>query len=123
MFSDFYSSKSDPISSLNFSIPTYNFLKAWLHGEFQPTGLKYCFDYMVNFSLGAKRKFPWESLLRYENIANAHARVAFSARAKVPFRLHETFLDFQARLVGLKILARFENTGLGFSARAESFSM
>ena len=26
---------------------------------------------------------------------------------------------FQARLAGLKILARFENTGLGFSARAE----
>ena len=28
-------------------------------------------------------------------------------------------MDFSARLAGLKILARFENTGLGFSARAE----
>ena len=31
-------------------------LGAWLHGEFQP-GLKYCWDYMLNFSPGAKRKF------------------------------------------------------------------
>ena len=29
------------------------------------------------------------------------------------------FSDFQARLAGLKIVARFEDTGLGFSARAE----
>ena len=28
-------------------------------------------------------------------------------------------MDFSARLAGLKILARFENTGLGFSTRAE----
>jgi len=28
-------------------------------------------------------------------------------------------MDFSARLAGLKILARFENTGLGFLARAE----
>ena len=84
-----------------------------------PTGLKYCCDYMLNFSPGAKRKFPWESLLRCENTVNAHARVPFSARAVIPFRLHETFSDFQARLAGRKILARFENTGLGFSARAE----
>mgnify|MGYP000111481623 FL=1 len=28
-------------------------------------------------------------------------------------------MDFSARSVGLKILARFENIGLGFSARAE----
>ena len=29
------------------------------------------------------------------------------------------YMDFSARLAGLKILARFENTGLGFPARAE----
>ena len=29
------------------------------------------------------------------------------------------YMDFSARLAGLKILARFENTRLGFSARAE----
>ena len=28
-------------------------------------------------------------------------------------------MDFSARLAELEILARFENTGLGFSARAE----
>ena len=84
-----------------------------------PTGLKYFCEYMLNFSPGAKRKFPWESLLRCENTVNAHVRVPFSARAEIPFRLHETFLDFQARLAGLKNLAWFENTWLGFSARAE----
>ena len=46
-----------------------------------------------------------------------------AARAEIPFRLHGTFSDFQARLAGLKILARFGDTGLGFSARAESHSM
>ena len=69
---------------------------------------------MLNLSPGAKCKFPYESLLRCENIVNAHARVPFSALAEIPFRLHETFSDFQARLAGLKILAQFENTGLGF---------
>ena len=80
---------------------------------------KNCCDYTLNFSPGAKRKFPWESFLRYENTVNAHARVPFSARAEILFRLHETFSDFQARLAGLKILARSVLTGLGFSARAE----
>ena len=32
------------------------------------------------------------------------------------------YMDFSAHLAGLKILARFENTGLGFLARAESSS-
>ena len=41
------------------------------------------------------------------------------ARAEILLRLHGTFSDFQARLAGLKILVRFDNTGLGFSARAE----
>jgi len=58
-------------------------------------------------------------VLRCENTVNAHARVPFSARAEILFRLHETFSDFQARLAELKFLARFEHTGLGFSARAE----
>ena len=43
----------------------------------------------------------------------------FSARAEIPFRLHEIFSDFLARLSGLKILAWFEQPGLGFSAQAE----
>ena len=60
-----------------------------------------------------------KSLLRCENTVSAHARVPSSARAEIPFRLHETSSDSQARLAGLKILARFEHTVLGFSARAE----
>ena len=32
-------------------------------------------------------------------------------------------MDFSARLARLEILARFENTGLGFLAQAESLSM
>ena len=51
--------------------------------------------------------------------SGSHIASCFSARAEIPFRLHETFSDFLARLPGLKILARFEQTGLGFSARAE----
>ena len=48
-----------------------------------------------------------------------HIVSCFSARAEIPFRLHEFFSDFLACLAGLKILARFAKTGLGFSARAE----
>ena len=32
---------------------------------------------------------------------------------------YSNYMDFSARLAGLEILARFENTGLGFLARAE----
>ena len=45
-----------------------------------PTGLKYCCNYMLNFSRGAKRKFPWEILLMSENTVDAHAGIPFSAR-------------------------------------------
>lgn len=55
--------------------------------------------------------------LRRINIA--HVQAHHSARAEIPFQLHEIFSDFLARLPGLKILARFEQTGLGSSARAE----
>ena len=41
----------------------------------------------------------------------AHAGVAFSARADVPFQLHGIFADFSARLPGLKILAQFQKPG------------
>ena len=55
--------------------------------------------------------------------SGSHIISCFSARAKlIPFRLHEMFSDFHARLAGLKILARVKETGLGFSARAESLS-
>ena len=71
---------------------------------------------MLNFSPGAKRKFPGESLLRCENTVDAHACVPFSARNE---KHDSDYMDFSARLAGLKILAPFENTGLGFLSRAE----
>ena len=83
-----------------------NFSPGWDFAP--PTGLKYCCDYMVNFSPGAKRQFPWESLLRCENTIDTHARAPFSARTEEMIEITWLFL---------KILARFENTGLGFSAR------
>ena len=55
--------------------------------------------------------------------SGSHTVSCFSARAEIPFRIHEIFSVFLARLSGLKILARFEQTGLGFSAWAESLFM
>ena len=37
--------------------------------------------------------------------SDSHIVSCFSARAEIPFRLHEIFSDFLARLPGLKILA------------------
>ena len=51
-----------------------------------------------------------------ENKITAHVQAHFSARAEIPFRLHEIFSDFQARLAGLKILARFKNRARIFSS-------
>ena len=51
--------------------------------------------------------------------SGSHIVSCFSARPEIPFRLHEIFSDFLARLPGLKILARFEQTGIGFAARVE----
>ena len=39
--------------------------------------------------------------------SGSHIVSCFSARAEIPFRLHEIFSDFLSRLAGLKILARF----------------
>ena len=144
------------------------------------TGLKYCCDYMLNFSSGAKRKFPWKSLLRCESTVNAHAAFLFRPglkfrfdymrlfqwawdffngpdymanfirigpdymanfipgwnfnfpnRAEISARLLKQILSLKIKLLitwrgihpgasiqpGLKILARYFQTGLGFSAR------
>ena len=91
-----------------------SFIPGWNFAA--PNRLKYCCDYMLNFLPGVKRKLPWESLLRCENTVDAHARVPFSARDE---RNDSDYMDISARLAGLKILARFKNTGLGFLARAE----
>ena len=83
-----------------------------------PNELKYCCDYMLNFSPCAKRKFP--SLQKRENTIDAHACVPFSARdEKKRKRLHGFFSLFGRA----ENLTWFENTGLGFLARAESLSM
>ena len=52
--------------------------------------------------------------------SGSHIVSCFSARAENPFRLHESFSARGAIQPGLKILAQFDQTGLGFSARAES---
>ena len=71
---------------------------------------------MLNFSPGSKRKFPWESLPRCENTVDSHARVPFSTRDE---KNDSDYMAFSARLAGLKILALFGITRLGFLARAE----
>ena len=53
----------------------------------------------------------------------SHIVSCFSARAEIAFRLHEIFSARGAIQPGLKILTRFDQTGLGFSARAKSLSM
>ena len=52
--------------------------------------------------------------------SGSHIVSCFSALSEIPFRLHEIFSARGAIQPGLKILARFDQTGLGFSARTES---
>ena len=89
------------------------------------TELKYWCDYMLNFSLGAKRKFPWQNLLRCENTIDAHARVFFSARAE---KIIAIIWIFQPMETGWKSLPGFRDQARIFtptreSARAETLSM
>ena len=56
--------------------------------------------------------------------SGSHVVSCFSARAEIPFRLHEIFSNFLARLAGLKILARARIFSPGLIApRAKSLSM
>ena len=55
--------------------------------------------------------------------SGSHIVSCFSARAEIPFRLHEIFSARAELRPRLKILARFGQIGLGFSARAGSLSM
>ena len=66
-----------------------------------PTGLKYCCDYMLNFSLRPERKFPRENLLRCRNTIDTHVRAPFWARG---WKNDGESRDCSARLPGLKIL-------------------
>ena len=79
-----------------------------------PTEMKYCCNYMLNFSPGPKRKFSRQNLLRCKNKINAHARASFSAQTEKNY-----YMNFSVRFAGLEVLAPFENTGLGVSARSE----
>ena len=86
------------------------------------TGLKFCCDYMTNFSSGWNISLGTKyEISREESRENQAANIisCFSARAEISFRLHEIFSARGAIQPGLKILARFGQTGLGFSAQAE----
>ena len=92
-----------------------------MHGEFQPW-LKFrsahraeiLLQLHAQFQPGRKTQISMRKL-RCENTVDAHARVSFSACEKND----SDYMNFSAPLAGLKILARFEDTGLGFLARAE----
>ena len=90
-------------------------LRAWLHGGLQPW-LKFRSAHRVEILLRLRAQFPRESLPRCENTVDAHARLPFSARDE---QSNSDYMDFSACLAGLKMLARFEDTGLGFLARDE----
>ena len=73
---------------------------------------------MITCSISARAQNAnfHEKVYWCENTIDAHARVRFSARDE---KDDSDYMHFSARLAGLKILARFEDTGLGFLARAE----
>ena len=77
-------------------------ISAWAEISTLLTRLKFCYDYMTNFSPG------WNISLRakYE-IASKESRE------------NQAAILFPAFQRGLKILAQFNQTRLGFSARAE----
>ena len=98
-------------------------LRAWLHGEFQP-GLKFRSAHRAEILLRLHGQFqPGRKTLisvRKFTEVQKHNRYACSRSFFSPgWKNDSDYMDFLARLAGLKILARFENTGLGFSARSE----
>ena len=100
-----------------------NDFRAWLHGEFQP-GLKFRSAHRAEILLRLHGQFqPRRKTLisvRKFTEVRKHNRYACSRSFfSLCWKNDSDYMDFSARLAGLKILARFENTGLGFSARAE----
>ena len=98
-------------------------LRAWLHGEFQP-GLKFRSAHRAEILLRLHGQFQpgrkTQISVRKFTEVRKHNRCACSRSFFSPgWKNDSDYMDFSARLAGLKILARFENTGLGFSARAE----
>ena len=49
-------------------------------------------------------KLRTKSLARIKMVPKMHGQACFSARAEIPFQLHEIFSDFSAYLAGLKML-------------------
>ena len=98
-------------------------LRVWLHGEFQP-GLKFRSAHRAEILLRLHGQFQpgrkTQISVRKFTEVRKHNRCACSRSFFSPgWKNDSDYMDFSARLAGLKILARFENTGLGFSARAE----
>ena len=92
----------------------YDKLRGWLHGEYQ-SRLNFSPMGRAEILLRLHDKFQLgQKSCVLENNLTAHARVAFSARADIPFRLHGLFADFSARLPGVKIPARFQKPGYHF---------
>ena len=101
----------------------YIIFRAWLHGEFQP-GVKFRSVHRAEILLRLHgqfqpgRKTPI-SVRKFTEVRK-HNRYACSRSFFSPgWKNHGDYMDFSARLAGLKILARYSQTGLGFSARAE----
>ena len=101
--------------------------RAWLHGEFQP-GLKFRSAHQAEILLRLHAQFQpgrkTQISVRKFTEVRKHNRYACSRSFFSPgWKNDNDYMDFSARLARLKILARFENTGLGFSSLAESISM
>ena len=82
-----------------------NFSSGW--NFVTPTGLKYRCDYSAQFQPSRKTQI---SMRKFTEVQK-HYSAPFSARTE---KNDSEYMDFSARLAGLEIQARFENTGLGF---------
>ena len=94
-----------------------------LHGEFQP-GLKFRSAHRAEILLRLHgqfqpgRKTPI-SVRKFTEVRKHNRYACSRSFFSQGWKNDSDYMDFSARLAGLKIVARFENTGLGFSARAE----
>mgnify|MGYP007058662051 CR=1 FL=1 len=89
-----------------------------------PTGLKFHSAHRAEILLRLHAQFQpgrkTQISVRKFTEVRKHNRYACSRSFFSPrWKNGSDYMDFLARLAGLKILALFENTGLGFSARAE----
>ena len=95
-----------------FKLPLVNFLRAWLHGEFPP-GLKFRSAHRAEILLRLHAQFqPGRktqiSVSKFTEVRK-HNRYTCSRSFFSPgWEKDSDYMDFSARLAGLKILARFE---------------